>query len=180
MSKILIVDDEIETLNVLSTFLEIIGHFALTTSDPTIAVAMAEREQPDCVLLDVMMPKIDGFALCKQMRLNPRTKALPIMFVTAYAPLDLEDRRRDAGGDMVLMKPFSMDSLTRNIDSVMMSRLAPEVVAPPVDDQPQGWTIRRDADTIMFRSTLRDFLANMTFDSPADVQRNQLVDQPTH
>jgi CheY-like chemotaxis protein len=165
MSKILIVDDEIETLNVLSTFLEITGHSPLTTPDPRLAMGIAEREHPDCVLLDVMMPDIDGFMLCKQMRLNPLTKALPIMFITAYAPLDLEDRRRDAGGDLVLMKPFGLDALTRMIDDIMVTR--PELTeAPPADEPPKpkdGSVFRRDANTGVFSASLRDFLANMDY-----------------
>jgi CheY-like chemotaxis protein len=180
VSKIMIVDDEIETLTVLSTFLDIIGHQAVTTDDPRFAVAMAEREQPDCVLLDVMMPDIDGFTLCKQMRLNPRTKALPIMFITAYAPLDLEDRRRDAGADMVLLKPFGLDALTRTIDSIMIARPPIVADAPAADYHHNNWTFRRDANTGVFSSTLRDFLANMSFDSHSDAQRNQSIDRPTH
>jgi DNA-binding response OmpR family regulator len=178
MSKILIVDDEVETLNVLSTFLEIIGHHPLTTPDPRLAISMAEREHPDCVLLDVMMPEIDGFSLCKQMRMNSATKTLPIMFITAYAPLDLEDRRRDAGGDMVLMKPFGLDALTSMLEGIMVAHPIEEVLPPAlpitismdvapiiqsgtqVDDS--AWVFRRNANTGVFSSTLRDFLANMS------------------
>ncbi|SRR5258707_3275262 len=161
MSKILIVDDEVETLAVLSTFLEITGHSPLTTDNPRLAIGIAEREHPDFVLLDVMMPEIDGFTLCKQMRLNPLTKSLPIMFITAYAPLDLEDRRRDAGGDMVLMKPFGLDALTRMIDDIVVTRAEVVEILPPAETPNQGFVFRRDANTGVFSSTLRDFLANM-------------------
>lgn len=159
MSKILIVDDEVETLAVLSTFLEITGHSPLTTDNPRLAMGIAEREHPDCVLLDVMMPEVDGFTLCKQMRSNPLTKSLPIMFITAYAPLDLEDRRRDAGGDRVLMKPFGLDSLSRMIDDIIV--MHPGAIEPTSPAQNNGFVFRRDANTGVFSSTLRDFLANM-------------------
>ena len=162
MSKILIVDDEVETLSVLNTFLEITGHSPLTTPDPRLAMGIAEREHPDCVLLDVMMPDIDGFTLCKQMRANPLTKGLPIMFITAYAPLDLEDRRRDAGADMVLMKPFGLDALTRMIDDIIVTR--PQITeTPSAESTDKPVVFRRDANTGVFSASLRDFLANMDY-----------------
>ncbi|KAB2906369.1 MAG: response regulator [Anaerolineae bacterium] len=119
MSKrILVVDDEIDTLRLLKTILEISGYEAYTTLNSLEALTLAQVEQPDVVLLDIMMPKLDGFQLCKMMRAHPTTQLLPIIFVTAYDALDLEDRRRSSGGDMVLHKPINMDSLIQAIEVV--------------------------------------------------------------
>jgi DNA-binding response OmpR family regulator len=162
MTKILIVDDEVETLNVLSTFLGIMGYHAITTFDSRYAMMLAENEKPDCVLLDVMMPDIDGFTLCKQMRNHPITQSLPIMFITAYSPLDLEDRRKEVGADMVLPKPFSLDSLTRSIESLISMRgnkIEVKAEAPPES----AYTFRRDAKTGVFSAKLQDFLSKMDF-----------------
>jgi DNA-binding response OmpR family regulator len=162
MTKVLIVDDEVETLNVLSTFLGIMGYHAITTFDARYAMMLAENEKPDCVLLDVMMPDIDGFSLCKQMRSHPLTKSLPIMFITAYSPLDLEDRRLEAGGDMVLPKPFSLDALTSSIENLISIRT--NKIALKTESQPEhAYTFRRDAKTGVFNAKLQEFLSKLDF-----------------
>jgi CheY-like chemotaxis protein len=118
MTRVLVVDDEIDTLNLLRTILEISGYQAFTTLNSVEAITLAEVEHVDCILLDIMMPQLDGFTLCKMMRLHPATMHLPIVFVTAYSALDLEERRLEAGADMVLPKPIGMDAL---IDAVEKS-----------------------------------------------------------
>ncbi len=115
MTRVLVVDDEIDTLNLLQTILEISGFEAVTTLNSTDAITLAEVEHPDCILLDIMMPRLDGFTLCKMMRLHPATADLPIVFVTAYSALDLDERRREAGADLVLPKPVGMDTLLETI-----------------------------------------------------------------
>ena len=122
MTRVLVVDDEIDTLNLLRMILEISGFEAVTTLNSTEALTLAEVEQPDCILLDIMMPRLDGFTLCKMMRLHPATANLPIVFVTAYSALDLEDRRLEAGADMVLPKPVGMDVLLNTINEAITIR----------------------------------------------------------
>ena len=138
MVRVLVVDDEIDTLNLLSTILEISGYQAFTTLNSVDAITLAEMEHPDCILLDIMMPQLDGFTLCKMMRLHPATMHLPIVFVTAYSALDLEDRRREAGADMVLPKPVGMDVLIETIEKATSNRVATESrpVIPAVPPAP--------------------------------------------
>ncbi|HEX3054157.1 MAG TPA: response regulator, partial [Aggregatilineaceae bacterium] len=71
--RILVVDDELDTLKLLKTILEISGYQVATTLNSVDALGIAEAEKPDVVLLDIMMPKLDGFALCKMMRQAPTT-----------------------------------------------------------------------------------------------------------
>ncbi len=133
MTRVLVVDDEIDTLNLLRTILEISGYQAFTTLNSVDAITLAEVEHPDCVLLDIMMPQLDGFTLCKMMRLHPATQNLPIVFVTAYSALDLEERRLEAGADMVLPKPIGMDVLIEAVEkaTAMRSTRAPEAAPAP-------------------------------------------------
>lgn len=126
MTRVLIVDDEIDTLNLLRMILELSGYQAVTTLNSVDAITLAELEHPDCVLLDIMMPQLDGFTLCKMMRLHPSTAHLPIVFVTAYSALDLEERRVDAGADMVLPKPIGMDALITTVQEAITRRTAPK------------------------------------------------------
>ena len=113
-TRVLVVDDELDTLNLLRTILEISGYAPITTLNSVDAVGLAEVEKPDVVLLDIMMPKLDGFTLCKMMRKNEATKSLPIIFVTAYESLDIEERRVEAGANKVINKPIDMDVLIRD------------------------------------------------------------------
>lgn len=120
--RILIVDDEQDTLNLLRMILEINGYTAITTLNSLNALDLAAKEQPDVVLLDIMMPGLDGFELCKLMRANDATRDLPIIFVTAYETLDLEQRRIEAGADMVIHKPVDTRLLISAITEVVRLR----------------------------------------------------------
>jgi CheY-like chemotaxis protein len=133
MTRVLVVDDEIDTLNLLRTILEISGYQAVTTLNSVEAIMLAEMEHPDCILLDIMMPVLDGFTLCKMMRLHPATMHLPIIFVTAYSALDIEERRLEAGADMVLPKPIGMDVLIEAVEKAAELRAsrAPETKPMP-------------------------------------------------
>ena len=124
-TRVLVVDDEQDTLNLLRTILEISGYVPITTLNSVDAVGLAEVEKPDVVLLDIMMPKLDGFALCKMMRANSATQNLPIIFVTAYESLDIEERRAEAGANKVINKPINMDVLIKAIDEVLKNPVPP-------------------------------------------------------
>ncbi|MBN2305320.1 MAG: response regulator [Anaerolineae bacterium] len=121
-TRILVVDDELDTLNLLRMILEISGFNPITTLNSTDAITLAETEMPDVALLDIMMPKLDGFTLCKMMRKNDATRELPIIFVTAYEALDIEERRVEAGADRVINKPIDMDVLVQAIKEMLEER----------------------------------------------------------
>lgn len=122
MNSILIVDDESDTLTLLAMMLEMSGMRPVTTPYPVEAIPLAEMERVSCALLDIMMPQMDGFTLCKMMRLHPSTMNLPIIFITAYTARDLYDRSLEAGADLILPKPIGMDSLIRNIERAVNLR----------------------------------------------------------
>jgi DNA-binding response OmpR family regulator len=129
ITRVLVVDDELDTLNLLRTILEISGYTPITTLNSADAVGLAEVERPDVVLLDIMMPKLDGFTLCKMMRANTATKDLPIIFVTAYEALDIEERRVEAGANRVINKPIDMDVLISTINDVLKAPSLPAAAA---------------------------------------------------
>lgn len=121
-TRVLVVDDEMDTLSLLRTILQISGFEPITTLNSVDAINLADTEQPDVVLLDIMMPRLDGFTLCKMMRQNPATSSLPIIFVTAYEALDIEERRVEAGADLVIHKPINIDRLVNAIHEVQKIR----------------------------------------------------------
>jgi CheY-like chemotaxis protein len=128
-TRVLIVDDEIDTLNLLRTLLDIAGYEPITTLNSVEAITLAETEKPDVLLLDIMMPDLDGFTLCRMMRANEATQDLPIVFVTAYTALDLDERRKEAGADLLISKPIDLDILTRTINKAL--ELRPGRFSPP-------------------------------------------------
>lgn len=127
--RILVVDDEEDTLTLLRTILQLSGFDPVTTLNSVEAIGLAESQKPDVVLLDIMMPRLDGFTLCKMMRANLATRTLPIIFVTAYEALDLDERRLEAGGDLVVRKPINIDELVESIHSILKKRATPPVPA---------------------------------------------------
>jgi CheY-like chemotaxis protein len=148
MTRVLVVDDEPDTLKVMRLFLEIGGYKAYTTFQPQDAIQLAEVEHPDCIMLDVMMPQLDGFTLCKMMRDNPSTANLPIMFVTAYSAKDIEHRRVESGADLVLSKPFGLDELNTAIETVMTQRPVVRLVQTGVLGSP---VLQQDDGSVLIR-----------------------------
>ncbi len=179
MTRILVVDDEVDTLDVLRLFLELSGYEAITTLNSREAITLAEVEHPDCALLDVMMPGLDGFSLCKMMRAHPLTKNLPIMFVTAYSPMDLEERRVDAGADMVLPKPFGMEALIGAVEKLIFihaGRAAESAAISAVTTDDKGLVIRKDAPADVFAHALQRLIS--TSSHPQGTTEQPPVPQP--
>ena len=109
--RILFIDDE-EDIQTLARFcIELEADWQLITASSGIeGITIAETEQPDAILLDVMMPELDGLQTLEKLKLNPKTQNIPTIFITAKA--QASDRRRfyAAGAKGVINKPF--DSLT--------------------------------------------------------------------
>ena len=104
--RVLLVDDEPAMRAVCRLNLELEGFDVLEAAEGREALALALRERPDLVLLDVMMPSMDGFDVARRLQSNPATSRIPVVFMTALAATD--DRRRgfEAGGVGYVVKPF--------------------------------------------------------------------------
>jgi DNA-binding response OmpR family regulator len=104
--RVLLVDDEAPMRAVCRLNLELEGFDVLEAEEGREALALASRERPDLVLLDVMMPSMDGFDVARRLQSDPATRTIPVVFMTALAASD--DRRRgfDAGGVGYVVKPF--------------------------------------------------------------------------
>lgn len=116
--NILIVDDEISNLLLLKAILSSAGHHAIMARDGSDAVAAFEREQPDMILMDVMMPGMDGYEATRQIKVRAGERFVPVIFLTA-----LDDERAlakcvECGGDDFLTKPYSRVILLAKIDAL--------------------------------------------------------------
>jgi two-component system cell cycle response regulator len=107
--RILVVDDEAINLKLVSRLLEMEGYEVITAQSGEASLRLIEQTPPDLALLDVMMPDMDGYELCRRLRQNPRTAGIPIVMLTAM--VDENDRLKgiEAGADDCLPKPFNVE-----------------------------------------------------------------------
>jgi DNA-binding response OmpR family regulator len=106
MTKIMIVDDDIETTNILERILKLEGYEPTSVNDSTVAVQEASLLHPDLFLLDLMMPGIDGFKLCRLLREKPQFAYTPIIIVTALGDKDSRIVAYGAGANGYVTKPY--------------------------------------------------------------------------
>ena len=117
MPRILVVEDELPMRTVLRDCLERHGYRVLLASDGAAGLAKAIQEKPDLILLDVMMPKLDGFALCSELR--RLSNSVPILMLTAKGRMEDKVTGLDAGADDYLVKPFSRDELLARVRALL-------------------------------------------------------------
>ncbi len=117
MSRILIIEDETPMRTALRDALEAEGYRALTAADGEIGLRRALDEKPDLILLDIMLPKLDGFALCAELRRIGHT--MPILMLTAKGQVEDRVAGLDVGADDYLVKPFSTDELLARMRALL-------------------------------------------------------------
>jgi two-component system, sensor histidine kinase and response regulator len=126
-ATILVIDDNIQNRALAQATLEDAGHRVVLAAGGEAGIAMFEREAPDCVLLDVRMPDVDGPATCVRIRALPGGLDVPIVFVTAQRDVDTFDRTVVAGGDDFMTKPFRPTELVMRVEAALkLRRLAAE------------------------------------------------------
>ncbi len=114
---VLVVDDDPFIRKLVATTLEDVADFELhEAADGVQALAVARREQPAIVFLDVDMPRLDGIDACRQLRADPATRAATIVMLTAAHGDQVERLSEEAGADLFLTKPFSPLDLLRLVD----------------------------------------------------------------
>ncbi len=120
-AKILIIDDEPEITEIVETFLTEAGYQVAVENSSLNAVSKAKEFKPDVVLLDIMMPGSDGYAVCKELKQDPDFADTPIIFLTGKDREDDQGRSFQSGGDMYIKKPFSCERLLEIVNIVLMS-----------------------------------------------------------
>jgi len=115
--RVLVVDDESDFIQLLKYNLENQGFDILTAGDGVAALNVARRELPDVVLLDLMLPDIDGFSVCEILRSQPSTSKVPIIVVSALDGEYVRDRGVQAGVACCFKKPVDMKALGETIRS---------------------------------------------------------------
>src|SRR5258707_15491473 len=117
MSRLLIIEDELPMRTALADCLESEGYRVLTAADGESGLNRALEEKPDLILLDLMMPRLDGFAICAELRRlsNP----VPILMLTAKGQIEDRVHGLDVGADDYLVKPFSTEELLARVRALL-------------------------------------------------------------
>jgi two-component system alkaline phosphatase synthesis response regulator PhoP len=117
--KILVVDDEAYLLQILDFSLGAEGYDVVTAEDGEQAIQKAKTEQPDLIVLDIMMPKIDGYEACRKLKQDPGMKDVPVILLTAKGR-DIDRKLGlEVGADDYITKPFSPSKLLEKIGSFL-------------------------------------------------------------
>ena len=119
MKKILIADDRYEVVELVKATLEGEDYQVIDASDGKEALEKIKREKPDLVLLDIIMPRMDGFEVLSEVKKDPRTKDIPIIMLTAKGQKLDKDKGRRLGAQDYIVKPFSPSHLLIKIEEVL-------------------------------------------------------------
>lgn len=117
--KILLVDDMIENLSLLSDLLTNNGYSVSTSIDGATALKYLEKNSPDIILLDIKMPEMDGFELCRQIKANQTTRHIPIIFISALSEVNDKVKAFAVGGVDYVTKPFQVEEVLARVDTHM-------------------------------------------------------------
>ncbi len=117
--KILIVEDSQENMDLLVYFLHPQGYEIISVYDGLSALQKVEEEHPDIILLDIMLPKMDGYEVCGRLKKDPETKFIPIIMLTALKELKDKVRALEVGADDFLTKPFENIELLARVKSLL-------------------------------------------------------------
>ena len=105
--KILIIDDSINTINILGHLLSPFYQIQVSTTSRDIVKLASSHNPPHLILLDIMMPGIDGFEVCKNLKADAKTKNIPVIFITSFEDMDNETRGFEVGGADYITKPIN-------------------------------------------------------------------------
>ena len=117
--KILIVDDEVDLVESVRFPLEIEGFDTLVSYNGEDGLNQARKEKPDLIILDLMLPKLDGYKVCRLLKFDERYKDIPILMLTAKTQEKDKILGKETGADEYITKPFEMDYLLEKVKAYL-------------------------------------------------------------
>ncbi|MBN2790485.1 MAG: response regulator [Candidatus Delongbacteria bacterium] len=124
--KIMIVDDEMINLRIVDGMLKLENYTSILVNDPLSAVDMVAENKPDLILLDVDMPRKDGFTICKELKQDPETKNIPILFLSGRSSSEYIIEGLKIGGVDYITKPFHAPELLARVNTHLKLKDATE------------------------------------------------------
>ena len=119
MARVLVIDDEPDVRWLLRLSLERAGHEVLLADDGLRGVAMAQRQRPDAIVLDLMMPVMDGYGVLDALNRDRRTQQVPVLVLTAKAVPEEQTKVTDAGARQFMTKPFEPAELATVLEEML-------------------------------------------------------------
>ena len=117
--KILVVEDEQDMVYAVKLLLEGSGYEVIAAGDGQEGLAKARREKPDLILLDLMLPKIDGYKVCRMLKFDAKYNKIPVIMFTARAQEKDKEMGRQVGADVYYTKPFQPEVLLEKIKELL-------------------------------------------------------------
>ena len=115
--KILVIEDDMVTQRVVSVRLEINGYNVITAEDGEEGLKKAREQNPDLLILDLMLPKMNGYEVCRMLKFDDKHKNIPIIILSSLDQQDEREKAVKAGADAVFIKPFDLELLLAKIKS---------------------------------------------------------------
>lgn len=131
--RVLLAEDEPNIVESLTFLMERAGFDISAESDGRVALEEALSNTPDILILDVMLPELDGYEILRQLRADPRTEALPILMLTAKGQREDRETALECGADLFITKPFSNSEIVAAVKQLAAGRPEPVVGKPDLD-----------------------------------------------
>ncbi len=119
-NKILVVDDEADLVETLKVRLEVSGYDVLVAGDGQQGLKMARTENPDLLILDLMLPKLDGYRVCRMLKFDEKYKDIPIILFSARVQESDVKMGEEQGADAYVTKPFEPKALLAKIEELLI------------------------------------------------------------
>ena len=121
VGRILVVDDEEDLGRILKFALMASGHEVILAGDGAEGLKQAREGAPDLMLLDLMLPKIDGYKVCRMLKFDDRYKSIPIVILSARTQEADKEMAKDTGADLFITKPYNLEEILQTIDRLLLS-----------------------------------------------------------
>jgi two-component system, OmpR family, response regulator ResD len=138
MATILVVDDEPDVVEIVRTRLERDGHYVISAANGPAAVTNAVNRRPDLILLDIMMPGMDGFEVLRQLKGSHHTARIPVILLTARVEYGARARAWEMYAEQYITKPFDLDVLSRTVQEVLAARESRDAATVAEDAQEEA------------------------------------------
>jgi len=117
---VLVVDDEDMTRQMIVMLLTMDGHQSVEAENGVEALEQVAKHHPDAIILDVMMPEMDGITMCKKLRANPATASIPVLMLSGRSQIDAEQEGLEAGANVYMKKPMDPKEMLVILKKIMM------------------------------------------------------------
>jgi DNA-binding response OmpR family regulator len=164
MATILVIDDDELVSRTLQRALKMYDYQVMTANSGIDGLQLARRHRPDLFILDIMMPGVDGYQVCRQIRGDPLLKELPVLFLTAKAKDEDKIEGFRAGADDYLVKPFNMEELELRVKAILR-RVSQDVIEPEEVTEVQVGNVLLDCRAFKVTTPYEtSLLTNVQFD----------------